>query len=132
MLRTIVSRTVPGRVNRFNLGGARRSMDGGAMPYSEPGGNLFNKAPGADKKWDSWEYGWWSTAFAGLVFGVFGLWVRPDTSIKSWAMEEARARGGKDGEAVTIGESYKTTHGFSAKVGELPVFGGDDDDEDDE
>ena len=75
------------------------------MPYKEPGGNLFNKPPTADQSWASWEYGYWTTAFAGLVFGTFGLSWRQDTSIKSWAMSEARARGDADGADVKIGES---------------------------
>eukprot|EP00942_MAST-04A_sp_MAST-4A-sp1_P013536 g13536.t1 len=136
MLRTIVSRTTTRRVrNKFSSqGGSRRNMGGGAMPHSEPGGNLFNRAPGADQTWASWEYGYWSTAFAGLVFGIFGLAVRPDTSIKSWAMEEAKARNGATN--VKIGENYTETHGFSIKgVGEIPVWGassGDDDEEQDD
>ena len=49
-------------------------------------------------------YGYWTTAFAGLVFW-YGLSCRQDTSIKSWAMSEARARGDADGADVKIGES---------------------------
>lgn len=48
----------------------KRSMGGGAMPYNEPGGNLFNEVvskskPNRHRTWESWEYGYWSTCIAG-------------------------------------------------------------------
>ena len=131
MFRTIVSRTAK-RAPRATAFSGKRNMGGGAMPYKEPGGNLFNKPPTADQSWASWEYGYWTTAFAGLVFGTFGLSCRQDTSIKSWAMSEARARGDADGADVKIGESFTETHGFTAKVGEVPIYGNPDEEDDDD
>jgi hypothetical protein len=121
--------------------GQTRKMGGGAMPYNEPGGNLFNEtvAQRANRTWESWEYGYWSTCVAGLIFGTAGLAMKPDSSIKTWAEQEAKSRNaaGFQMGGATLGEEYSVTHGFKvSSIGAIPVQGGggndEDEDEDDE
>ena len=132
--RLLLARSV-GKVGRVGNKQPKRTMGGGAMPYSEPGGNLFNEvATKQTRTWESWEYGYWSTCVAGLIFGTVGLAVRPDTSIKTWATNEAKARNSAGAFVIAnLGEEYSLTHGFKvSSIGAIPVRGGDDEDEDDE
>lgn len=63
--------------------------------YNEPGGRLFGEAirkPGERRRLFDWEVPYIGTlVIAGLMLG-FGLNSRPDTSITTWAREEALAR----------------------------------------
>ena len=133
--RRIVARSVGKAGRRVRNKQSTRSMGGGAMPYNEPGGNLFNEvATTKTRTWESWEYGYWSTCVAGLIFGTVGLAVRPDSSIKTWATKEAKARNSAGVYSnANLGEAYTLTHGFKvSSIGAIPIRGGGDEDEDDE
>ncbi|KAK0617139.1 ESSS subunit of NADH:ubiquinone oxidoreductase [Immersiella caudata] len=70
----------------------RRSGGGGAPQYDPPTGWLFGVRPGEKYEKEGWEniffYG-----FCGSL-GVFAVAYafKPDTSIQTWALEEARRR----------------------------------------
>ncbi|QDS72546.1 hypothetical protein FKW77_000445 [Venturia effusa] len=69
-----------------------RSDDSHGSHYDPPSGWLWGIPPGQEYKKEGWEnlfiYG-----FGGcLVFAVVGYAFKPDTSIQTWALEEARRR----------------------------------------
>ncbi|XP_028398179.1 uncharacterized protein LOC114521830 [Dendronephthya gigantea] len=57
-----------------------------------PNGFLFNEKPrlnGEKREWEDWEaiwYRWWIVSI--LILGI-GFYYRPDTSLGTWAREEA-------------------------------------------
>ncbi|MCJ1314210.1 hypothetical protein MMC25_007890 [Agyrium rufum] len=66
--------------------------------YEPPSGWLFGVPPGEKYKKEGWEgiwvYGFWGSL---LVLGVGGWVFKEDTSIQTWALEEARRRLEKEG-----------------------------------
>ncbi|KAI9677059.1 MAG: hypothetical protein M1817_006898 [Caeruleum heppii] len=66
--------------------------------YDPPTGNLFNVPPGETYKKEGWEDVWvWGFWGSLIVLGVGGWVVRGDTSIQTWALEEARRRLEREG-----------------------------------
>lgn len=62
---------------------------------NEPGGRLFGEPilkPGERRKWFDWEAPFYLTMFTATVMLSVGLNLRPDSSVKTWAREEALAR----------------------------------------
>ncbi|KAF2722765.1 hypothetical protein K431DRAFT_283584 [Polychaeton citri CBS 116435] len=60
--------------------------------YDPPGGWLFGVKPGETKEKEGWENVFFYGFFGSLAFGVIGYCYKPDTSIQTWALEEARRR----------------------------------------
>ncbi|KAF2161718.1 hypothetical protein M409DRAFT_27776 [Zasmidium cellare ATCC 36951] len=60
--------------------------------YDPPGGWLFGVKPGEKYENEGWENVWFYGFFGSLLFGVVGYCYKPDTSIQTWALEEARRR----------------------------------------
>jgi len=48
--------------------------------------------PGEKAEKEGWENIWIYGFFGSLAFGVVGYAFKPDTSIQTWALEEARRR----------------------------------------
>ncbi|CAI7644968.1 unnamed protein product [Penicillium manginii] len=81
----------PQTLQRFSTQGALRGGDHGSH-YDPPTGWLFGVRPGQKYEKEGWE-GIWYYGFIGsfLVAGVAYVF-KPDTSIQTWALEEARRR----------------------------------------
>ncbi|KAL9089630.1 MAG: hypothetical protein Q9165_005662 [Trypethelium subeluteriae] len=61
-------------------------------PYDPPGGWLWGVPPGQKYENEGWE-NVWTYGFGGcMLFLVVGYCYKPDTSIQTWALEEARRR----------------------------------------
>ncbi|KXX78034.1 hypothetical protein MMYC01_205523 [Madurella mycetomatis] len=69
-----------------------RRAGGGGMQYDPPTGWLWGVRPGEKYQNEGWEgpffYGFWGSL---IVFMIAYAW-KPDTSIQTWALEEARRR----------------------------------------
>lgn len=119
---------------RARAGAARRM--GGAHPgIQEPGGKLFMETPppaGKSRVIADWEPGYWATCVIGLAFGVLVLPNRPDTSIKTWSENEAKARIAAGVEEPEVGTTYQinaSTSYVKEAVGAPIVLSSGDDDE---
>jgi len=82
----------------------RRYASHKAPQYNEPSGWLFGEKPpppGQKRVREDWEMPWYLGMFGGM--GVFGVlyYYKPDTSIQTWALAEAKAR------MEARGEKYK-------------------------
>ncbi|EME89213.1 uncharacterized protein MYCFIDRAFT_126104 [Pseudocercospora fijiensis CIRAD86] len=60
--------------------------------YDPPGGWLFGVKPGEKYENEGWENIWFYGFCGSMLFGVVGYCYKPDTSIQTWALEEARRR----------------------------------------
>jgi len=60
--------------------------------YDPPTGWLFGVPPGEKPKKEGWENLFFWGFFGSLAFGILGYAYKPDTSIQTWALEEARRR----------------------------------------
>ncbi|ORY34111.1 Ndufb11, NADH dehydrogenase 1 beta subcomplex subunit [Naematelia encephala] len=63
--------------------------------YHEPSGYLFAEKPpakGQKRRKESWESIYYIGLFGTVAFGFVGYMYKPDSSIQSWALEEAKRR----------------------------------------
>jgi len=60
--------------------------------YDPPSGWLFGVKPGEKPEKEGWETVWVWGFFGSLGLGVVAYAFKPDTSIQTWALEEARRR----------------------------------------
>ncbi|KAL8736240.1 MAG: hypothetical protein Q9166_000395 [cf. Caloplaca sp. 2 TL-2023] len=60
--------------------------------YDPPSGWLWGIPPGEKKEKEGWENMWIYGFYGSLLVGVVGYIYKPDTSIQTWALEEARRR----------------------------------------
>ncbi|PVF93412.1 hypothetical protein CPB86DRAFT_715471 [Serendipita vermifera] len=63
--------------------------------YNEPSGLLFSEVPrkdGSKRKREDWELIWHFGMGGSILLATGIFWFRPDTSISTWALEEAKAR----------------------------------------
>ncbi|KAH6678622.1 ESSS subunit of NADH:ubiquinone oxidoreductase [Halenospora varia] len=60
--------------------------------FEPPSGWLFGVKPGEKAEKEGWENLWVYGFFGSLGLGVVGYAFKPDTSIQTWALEEARRR----------------------------------------
>ncbi|KAF5313196.1 hypothetical protein D9619_003233 [Psilocybe cf. subviscida] len=84
-LRATSSRSIQGR--RF------ASHD--APQFNEPSGWLFGEKPpppGQKRVKESWEDIWYIGMFGSMAFVTVMLYYKPDTSIQTWALKEAKER----------------------------------------
>ncbi|KAG8947714.1 hypothetical protein FRC04_010488 [Tulasnella sp. 424] len=91
---------------------ARVKAGHGAPHYNQPSGYLFGEKPlpaGQKRKWEDWELVWYLGMFGSMAFAAVGLYYKPDTSIQTWALKEARERLEARGEEFTYKASSATT-----------------------
>merc|ERR1712070_804809 len=60
--------------------------------HNRPSRWRFGVKPGEKYENEGWENIWYYGFFGSLVFGLVGYCYKPDTSIQTWALEEARRR----------------------------------------
>ncbi|KAH7104581.1 ESSS subunit of NADH:ubiquinone oxidoreductase-domain-containing protein [Auriculariales sp. MPI-PUGE-AT-0066] len=73
----------------------RRYASHGAPSYNEPTGYLFGEKPpppGQKRKREGWETIYYWGMFGSLGTAAVLLYIKPDTSIQTWALQEAKAR----------------------------------------
>ncbi|KAJ8084087.1 hypothetical protein PM082_002854 [Marasmius tenuissimus] len=81
-----------------------RLASGGAPHYNEPSGWLFGEKPpppGQKRVKESWENIWYIGMFGSMAFATVMLYYKPDTSVNTWALQEAKNR------MEARGEKYK-------------------------
>ncbi|KAN0066490.1 hypothetical protein ACQY0O_000584 [Thecaphora frezii] len=72
-----------------------RLASGGGASYNQPTGRLFGEKPlpkGQKRVKEDWETIYYFGMFGTLAFGGLIYAFKPDTSIQTWAMAEARKR----------------------------------------
>ncbi|KAH9944078.1 ESSS subunit of NADH:ubiquinone oxidoreductase [Epithele typhae] len=73
----------------------RWASHGHGPKFNEPTGYLFGEkplAPGEKRKWESWEAAWYIGMYGSMGLACVLLYYKPDTSINTWALKEAKAR----------------------------------------
>jgi len=81
----------------------RRYASHGAPQYNEPTGYIFGEKPpppGQKRKREEWELIWYWGMFGSMALAAVGLYYKPDTSIQTWALKEAKARMEARGDSV--------------------------------
>ncbi|TFK77033.1 Ndufb11, NADH dehydrogenase 1 beta subcomplex subunit [Pluteus cervinus] len=74
---------------------SRRFASHDAPHYNEPSGYLFGEKPlppGQKRVKEDWENIWYLGMFGSMAFASVMLYYKPDTSVQSWALNEAKAR----------------------------------------
>ncbi|KAH7931052.1 Ndufb11, NADH dehydrogenase 1 beta subcomplex subunit [Leucogyrophana mollusca] len=82
----------------------RRFASHGAPQYNEPSGWLFGEKPlppGQKRVKEEWENIWYVGMFGSMAMAAVLLYYKPDTSIQTWALKEAKER------MEARGEKYK-------------------------
>ncbi|KAF8585576.1 hypothetical protein K439DRAFT_1652927 [Ramaria rubella] len=96
--------TLPIRVLSSRISNAqRRYASHGAPQYNEPSGYLYGEKPpppGQKRKREEWELIFYWGMFGSFALAAVGLYYKPDTSIQTWALKEAKARMEARGESV--------------------------------
>ncbi|PWN89135.1 hypothetical protein FA10DRAFT_267730 [Acaromyces ingoldii] len=90
----------------------RRFASGGGG-YNQPTGHLFGEKPpppGTKRAKEDWENLWTYGMFGGMAFGGVLLFYKPDTSIQTWAMAEAKKRLEESGEVWQYKPSPNSGH----------------------
>ncbi|TIA85759.1 hypothetical protein E3P99_03907 [Wallemia hederae] len=68
---------------------------GGGPHFHEPTGHLFGEKPlanGQKRKWENWEPVYYFGFYAAIAAAGVAYYFKPDTTIQSWAMNEAKSR----------------------------------------
>ncbi|KAF2750342.1 hypothetical protein M011DRAFT_474794 [Sporormia fimetaria CBS 119925] len=65
---------------------------GGNLEYDPPTGELFGTPAGQKRKREDWELIFYIGFFGSFAFAAIAYQFKPDTSIQTWALEEARRR----------------------------------------
>ncbi|EGN95891.1 Ndufb11, NADH dehydrogenase 1 beta subcomplex [Serpula lacrymans var. lacrymans S7.3] len=82
----------------------QRFASHGPPQYNEPTGWLFGEKPlppGQKRVKEDWETIWYVGMFGSMAMATVLLYYKPDTSIQSWALKEAKER------MEARGEKYK-------------------------
>ncbi|KZP31271.1 Ndufb11, NADH dehydrogenase 1 beta subcomplex subunit [Athelia psychrophila] len=82
----------------------RRYASHGAPPPNEPSGWIFGEKPpppGQKRTREDWEIIWYSGMFGAMATAGVLHYYKPDTTIQTWALAEAKAR------MEARGEDYK-------------------------
>ncbi|KAI5829008.1 hypothetical protein K523DRAFT_243196 [Schizophyllum commune Tattone D] len=69
--------------------------------HNEPSGFLFGEkppAPGQKRQKENWENIWYIGMYGSMIVAAIGLYYKPDTSIQTWALAEAKRRMEERGE----------------------------------
>ena len=69
-----------------------RAGGGHGPSYDPPSGWLFGVKPGEKYQKEGWENVWTYGFYGSILFAVVAYAFKPDTSIQTWALEEARRR----------------------------------------
>ncbi|KAL1597757.1 hypothetical protein SLS60_008244 [Paraconiothyrium brasiliense] len=70
-----------------------KSAQGGHGPsYDPPSGWLFGVKPGEKYQKEGWEGVWYWGFYGSFAVAIVAYAFKPDTSIQTWALEEARRR----------------------------------------
>ncbi|KAF9786408.1 Ndufb11, NADH dehydrogenase 1 beta subcomplex subunit [Thelephora terrestris] len=80
-----------------------RSASHGAPHYNEPTGFVFGEkppAPGQKRQREEWELIWYVGMFGTFAAATVAVYYKPDTSIQTWALVEAKKRMEARGEAT--------------------------------
>jgi len=96
----------------------RRHASHGAA-YNEPTGYLFGEKPpppGQKRKRESWETIYYWGMFGSLGVGTVLLYIKPDTTIQTWALKEAKERMLARGDLPTYVPSADAAAGRSAET----------------
>jgi len=73
----------------------RRYASHEAPQYNEPSGWLFGEKPplpGQKRVKEDWENVWYIGMFGTMAFASVMLYYKPDTSVQTWALKEAKER----------------------------------------
>lgn len=98
-----LARSLPPRALRATVP-TRRLASHGTPHYNEPSGWLFGEKPlppGQKREREDWEMVWYIGMFGSMFAAAVLLYYKPDTSIQSWALKEAKER------MEARGERYK-------------------------
>ncbi|CAL5874657.1 uncharacterized protein PFLUO_LOCUS8956 [Penicillium psychrofluorescens] len=91
MLRSRCLLRRPQNVQAFSTRSNLRSADHGDH-YDPPTGWLFGVKPGQKYEKEGWEGVWYWGFIGSMVVAGVAYVFKPDTSIQTWALEEARRR----------------------------------------
>ncbi|KAF4546855.1 Hypothetical protein D9617_153g063420 [Elsinoe fawcettii] len=93
-LRTSTRAPVAGSIaaRPFSSSQHLRSASSHEDHYDAPGGWLWGRDPSKQHEKEDWENAWTYGFFGAMAFLVGGWVFKPDTSIQTWALEEARRR----------------------------------------
>ncbi|TCD61753.1 hypothetical protein EIP91_007979 [Steccherinum ochraceum] len=75
--------------------GRRYASHGHGPHYNEPSGYIFSEKPlppGQKRAKEPWERMWFWGMYGGMAAGAVMLYYKPDTSIQTWALNEAKKR----------------------------------------
>ncbi|EPT03947.1 hypothetical protein FOMPIDRAFT_1028280 [Fomitopsis schrenkii] len=101
MLSTPLVRTAQ-RATQRGLPACRRYASHGSGPhYNEPSGYLFGEKPlppGEKRKKEGWENIWYVGMYGSMLLAGVLLYYKPDTSLSTWAYNEAKRRMEERGE----------------------------------
>ncbi|KAJ5138637.1 uncharacterized protein N7515_003485 [Penicillium bovifimosum] len=81
----------PQNKQAFSTGSRLRAADHGDH-YDPPTGWLFGVKPGQKYQKEGWENIWYYGFIGSLLVAGVAYVFKPDTSIQTWALEEARRR----------------------------------------
>lgn len=73
----------------------RYASHGHGPQYNEPTGLLFGEKPlppGQKRKREDWELIWYFGMYGSMALAAVLLYYKPDSSINTWALNEAKAR----------------------------------------
>ncbi|CAI6227981.1 unnamed protein product [Periconia digitata] len=79
------------QINRPFSQTVTRAGDHGTS-YDPPSGWLFGVKPGEKYQKEGWETIWFWGFYGSIGLGIVAYAFKPDTSIQTWALEEARRR----------------------------------------
>ncbi|KAH9837105.1 ESSS subunit of NADH:ubiquinone oxidoreductase-domain-containing protein [Rhodofomes roseus] len=95
MLSTSLVRTAH-RATQRSIPACRRYASHGSGPkYNEPSGYLFGEKPlppGEKRKKEDWESVWYAGMYGTMLLAGVLLYYKPDTSLSTWAYNEAKSR----------------------------------------
>ncbi|KAL6310011.1 ESSS subunit of NADH:ubiquinone oxidoreductase-domain-containing protein [Sparassis latifolia] len=63
--------------------------------FNQPSGYIFGEKPlppGQKRKREDWELLWYIGMFGSMAFAAVFLYYKPDTSLQTWAYNEAKVR----------------------------------------
>ncbi|KAG9041028.1 hypothetical protein FS842_002752 [Serendipita sp. 407] len=95
LTKSLHHRILPSQLSSTSRTIVQRRHASGGEHFNEPSGMLFNEFPrkdGAKRQKEDWETIWYVGMGGGMALAFAIFWFRPDTSISSWALEEAKAR----------------------------------------